>query len=117
MAGDADNTVDAFDLVGDVRFSTSRGCAAFNSGLAVAEEPEPETPVGGGGSGSEDGSGAGNGGSGDGSGDGSGPTAEQPRAAGGGLPRTGANLLSALALGLVLVAGGSWLLARRESTV
>jgi immune inhibitor A len=113
LSGDINNEVDAYDLVGDVRFATSRGCAPFNYGLAVAE-PEPQTP-GGGASGSETGTDAEQGGSGDAGGDGSGPTAEQPRAAGGSLPRTGEDLLVALALGLVLVAGGSWLLARRET--
>ncbi|TAL17533.1 MAG: LPXTG cell wall anchor domain-containing protein, partial [Frankiales bacterium] len=42
------------------------------------------------------------------------PAPEQPQASGSGLPRTGSDLLVAVALGLILVAGGSWLLARRE---
>ncbi len=123
LAGDTDNTVDAFDLVGDVSFTMARGCAAFNYGLIAEEEPAVNAP-GGGGSGSDTGSGAGNGqknDSGENGDDGSGGesagqgTEAQPRAAVGSLPRTGNDLSAMLALGLVLVAGGSWLLARREA--
>jgi len=51
-----------------------------------------------------------------GGGDGSGPAVEQSGSAGGRLPQTGADLPAALALGLVLVAGGAWRLAQRAST-
>ncbi len=107
ISGDADNAVDSYDLNGDVSFSLGRGCAAFNYGLLAAggappatqdptdEEPAAEQPP------SEEPS----------------PAAEQPQASSGGaVPRTGSDLLVALALGLVLVAGGAWLLGRQEQT-
>jgi M6 family metalloprotease-like protein/LPXTG-motif cell wall-anchored protein len=122
LAGDTSDTVDAFDLVGDVTFTMNRGCAAFNYGLKASDSPVVNAP-GGGGSGSETGAGQGNGqeNSGESGGDGNGSNTEQdgstpPTASGSGLPRTGNDLLAALALGLALVAGGSWLLARRERT-
>ena len=128
LTGQTDNAVDKYDLNGAVRFSTGRGCAPFNYGLVSAAAPvkAPATtaPTG---SGSSTGSGAGNGQSngGDASGDGSGSgstdvagpvlTATTTTASGRGLARTGADLLVALAAGLVLVAGGSVLLARGRS--
>jgi len=121
LQGETDNTVDKYDLTGDVAFTMNRGCAAFNYGLRAADAPTGNN-LGGGGSGSGTGSGAGTGQKND-SGqneddadnDGNDDVAP-PAKAGRALPRTGAELLVTLAFGLVLVAGGGWLLARKDST-
>ena len=129
LTGTTANAVDKYDLNGAVKLTTGRGCAPFNYGIvqaaAVTKPPVTTAPTG---SGSENGSGAGNGqddggqSGGDGDGGSSGPGSGsgtvsgdgRPVAAGGPLPRTGADLLVALAAGLVLVTGGSVLLTRRR---
>jgi LPXTG-motif cell wall-anchored protein len=102
-----------------VTFTMSRSCATFNYGLLASSAPEVNTP-GGGGSGSENGSGAGNGQKNDSGQNGDDAESDDEQAApvtsGSALPRTGTALAALLALGLVLLAGGSWLLLRQERT-
>ncbi|MBC7375135.1 MAG: immune inhibitor A, partial [Frankiales bacterium] len=132
LNGQTDNAVDKYDLNGAVRFTTGRGCAPFNYGLAApVKAPVKTVPTG-----------SGQGNSGDASGDGTDqtgtdqsgtdqtgtdqtgtdgsagsiPTVSATVASGRGLARTGTDLLVTLAAGLVLVTGGSVLLARGRST-
>ena len=96
------------------RSVTGRGCAPFNYGLQASVPPvdvpvdsTPPPPT----------TGTPGGSTGGGTTNQPAPTVSAPRAATpSGLARTGSDLLTALALGLVLVAGGSWLLARKERT-
>ena len=111
IVGDAGNAADAFDLAGDATFTTSRGCVPFNYGLAAVTRAPVNNP--GGATGSPSGNGAGNGQSNSGNADGedSPPVAAPTR---GGLARTGADAATAVAVGLILVTGGMWLLSRRR---
>lgn len=109
LTGDTDNTADAFDLVGDVTFTTGAGCAPFNygTGFATAAGQYVGLAASGGDMSGSAGAGA--------------AAAAAPagravvtRAVAAPLPRTGGDVLVALALGLVLVAGGSVLLSSRH---